>query len=208
MSDDEIQVLVQRAQTGDGAAFAALYDVFAPRVYRFFRFRVSAADAAEDLTQRVFLKMIEQLPNYESRGIPFAAWIFRVARNAWIDEDRTNHVTVRLDALSQSPTQADGPEALAAASMDSDVLHAAVEALPPDQREVIASRFFAGLTPGETAAQMGRSEGSVRVLQHRGLAALRGLISKSDPAATAARPTAARTAAQPVAKPDPTSPAR
>lgn len=180
MSDDEIQKLVQRAQSGDSAAFAALYDVFAPRVYRFFRFRVSAADAAEDLTQRVFLKMIEQLPNYKSRGIPFAVWIFRVARNAWIDEERTNHVTVRLDTLSDSPTQAAGPEALAAAAMDSDLLHSAVAALPPDQREVIACRFFAGLTPGETAAQMGRSEGSVRVLQHRGLAALRGLMPASD----------------------------
>jgi RNA polymerase sigma-70 factor (ECF subfamily) len=153
----------------------------------------------------VFLKMIEQLPNYQPRGIPFAAWIFRVARNAWIDEDRTNHVTVRLDALSESPAQTDGPEDLAAAAIDSDLLHAAVEALPPDQREVIASRFFAGLTPGETAAQMGRSEGSVRVLQHRALAALRGLMPTADQGDTAARPAAMQTAARPLAGPDPTS---
>jgi RNA polymerase sigma-70 factor, ECF subfamily len=176
MSEDEIQILVQRAQSGDGAAFAALYDVFAPRLYRFFRFRVSAAETAEDLTQRVFLKMIEQLPNNKARGIPFAAWLFRVARNAWIDEDRTNHPSVPLEALSESPSDAAGPEALAAASADSDALHAAVAGLPLAQREVIASRFFAGLTPRETAVQMGRSEGSVRVLQHRALAALRGVL--------------------------------
>jgi RNA polymerase sigma-70 factor (ECF subfamily) len=176
MSDDEIQILVQRAQSGDGAAFAALYDVFAPRVFRFFRFRVSTADAAEDLTQRVFLKMVEQLPNYQSRGIPFAAWVFRVARNAWIDEDRTSHPSVPLDALSDSPSETDGPFVLAAASLESDMLQDAIATLTPDQREVIASRFFAGLTPGETAALMGRSEGSVRVLQHRALAALRGRL--------------------------------
>jgi RNA polymerase sigma-70 factor, ECF subfamily len=182
MSDDEIQKLVQRAQSGDGAAFAALYDVFAPRLFRYFRFRSSTTEAAEDLTQRVFLKMIEQLPTYKSRGIPFAAWLFRVARNAWIDEDRTNHPSLPLEAIAESPSDASGPEALAAASLDSDALHKAVAALPPDQREVIAGRFFAGLTPRETAALMGRSEGSVRVLQHRALAALRGLLPQMDPA--------------------------
>jgi RNA polymerase sigma-70 factor (ECF subfamily) len=173
MSEDEIQTLVERARRGDGAAFAALYDVFAVRIYRFFRFRVAAADAAEDLTQRVFLKMIEQLPNYQSRGIPFAAWVFRVARNAWIDEDRTSHPSMPLESLSKSPSEADGPELLAAAAMESETLRSAIAALSPDQREVIACRFFAGLSPRETAAQMGRSEGSIRVLQHRALAALR-----------------------------------
>jgi len=180
MSEDEIQLLVQRAQGGDGAAFAALYDVFAPRLFRFFRFRVSAAEAAEDLTQRVFLKMIEQLPNYQSRGVPFAAWVFRVARNALIDDARATRPTVALDEIAETQSDAASPEALAAASLDADALHAAIAALPPDQREVIASRFFAGLTPGETAAQMGRTPGSVRVLQFRALAALRGRLPALD----------------------------
>ena len=173
MPEDQTQVLVERAQRGDGAALAALYDLFAPRVYRFFRFRVAAAEAAEDLTQKVFLKMIEQLPKYEPRGIPFAAWLFRVARNAWIDEGRTHRSWVPIDELHNSPGDSDGPEELAAASIDAQQLRTAIEALPTDQREVIACRFFAGLSCRETAAQMGRSEGSVRVIQHRAVAALR-----------------------------------
>jgi RNA polymerase sigma-70 factor, ECF subfamily len=177
MSEDEIQTLVERARGGDGAAFAALYDVFAPRVYRFFKFRVAAVDAAEDLTQKVFLKMVEQLPNYESRGIPFAAWLFRVARNAWIDDNRRSRESIPLEALHDSPSDLDGPDLVAAASADADSLRAAIATLPPDQRDVIACRFFAGLTPRETAAQMGRSEGSVRVLQHRALASLRRKLS-------------------------------
>lgn len=180
MSEDEIETLVERARGGDGAAFAALYDVFAPRVYRFFRFKVPAADAAEDLTQRVFLKMIEQLPNYESRGIPFAAWLFRVARNAWIDDHRTRRDSVPLEALQNSPSNVDGPDLLAAASLEADLLRAAVNALPSEQRDVIACRFFAGLSPRETAALMSRSEGSVRVLQHRALGALRRRLSAID----------------------------
>ena len=173
MQDDETQVLVERAQSGDGAAFAALYDVFAPRIYRFFRFRVSTAESAEDLTQRVFLKMIEQLPRYEPRGIPFAAWVFRVARNAWIDEDRTARPTVPLGLLTEAAATTAGPHEAAVAAIESETLRTAVETLPADQREVIAARFFAGLSCRETAVLMARSEGSVRVIQHRALAALR-----------------------------------
>ena len=173
MPEDQTQVLVERAQSDDGAAFAALYDVFAPRLYRFFRFRVPAAEAAEDLTQRVFVKMIEQLPNYEPRGIPFAAWLFRVARNAWIDESRTTRPLVPIDLFHDSPADSSGPDDLAAAAIEAEQLRTAIEALPTDQREVIACRFFAGLTCRETAAQMGRSEGSVRVIQHRALKTLR-----------------------------------
>jgi len=132
-----------------------------------------APKSAEDLTQKVFLKMIEQLPKYEPRGIPFAAWVFRVARNAWIDEDRTARPTVSLGLLTETAALTVGPHEAAVAAMESETLRTAVATLQPDQRDVIASRFFAGLSCRETAMQMGRSEGSVRVIQHRALAALR-----------------------------------
>jgi RNA polymerase sigma-70 factor, ECF subfamily len=173
MSEDEIQVLVESARGGDADGFDALYAVFAPRVFRFFRFRVMAEETAEDLTQRVFLKMIEHLPDYRSNGVPFAAWLFRVARNTWIDESRTARATVPLETLAQSAADTGDPEAMASTAYDWNLVREAVTALPPDQREVIACRFFAGLTPQETAAEMGRTEGSVRVLQHRALARLR-----------------------------------
>ncbi len=180
MSEDEINGLVERAKSGDGSAFAALYEVYGSRVYSFFRFRVSNTEAAEDLTQLVFLKMIEQLPRYECRGVPFAAWVFRIARNAWIDQNRTTHESVALESLAESPSEGDGPEAAAAAAIDSDQLKRAIVNLPRHQREVIEYRFFGGLSPAETAAQMGRSVGSVRVLQHRALAALRKLLPATE----------------------------
>jgi RNA polymerase sigma-70 factor (ECF subfamily) len=180
MSEDDIEELVERARHGDTAAVGALYDAFAPRVYRFFRFRVSADEPAEDLMQRVFLKMVEQLPKYEPRGVPFAAWLFRVARNTWIDEGRSYHSTVPLEQIEAEPTDAGDPEALTEASLDGELVRSAVAALPDDQREVIACRFFAGLSPRETAELMGRSEGSVRVLQHRALAGLRRRLPSLD----------------------------
>ncbi len=177
MSEDEIQALVARARDGDQVSFAALYDAFAPRVYRFFRFRVEARETAEDLTQKVFLKMIEQLPRYRSKGVPFAAWLFRVARNAWIDESRARRTTIPWDTLALRSEDSADPEATAAAASDWAEIRSAIADLPADQQEVIACRFFAGLSPQETAVQMGRSEGSVRVLQHRALARLRRRLS-------------------------------
>ncbi len=173
MSEEDIQTLVEQARGGDSRAVGGLYDAFAPRIYRFFRFRVATDDAAQDLMQKVFLKMVEQLPKYESRGVPFAAWLFRVARNTWIDEGRAHHATLSLDDLVGEPADAGAPEALTQSTLDGERVRRAVAALPPDQREVIACRFFAGLTPRETAVLMGRNEGSVRVLQHRALAGLR-----------------------------------
>lgn len=173
MPEDEIDGLVARARNGDERAYAALYDYYAPRVYRFFRFRVDSPETAEDLMQRVFLKMVETLPGYEARGLPFGAWLFRVARNAWIDDNRTSHPTVSMDILESEPAMSGDPHEHASASFDNALVRKSVMALPDDQREVIASRFFAGLTPRETAVLMGRSEGAVRVLQHRALRALR-----------------------------------
>ncbi len=173
MSEDEIRLLVVRAREGDDVAFTALYDVFAPRVLRFLRCRVDTPEAAEDLLQRVFLKMIEELPQYRDRGIPFAAWLFRVARNAVIDLHRTAHPQLPLDGLTQQAADAGDPELLAEASMDRATVRAAIGRLPQPQREVIECRFFADLSPGETAAVLRRSESSVRVLQHRALAVLR-----------------------------------
>jgi RNA polymerase sigma-70 factor (ECF subfamily) len=170
---EDVDHLVAQARDGNSAAFDALYDLFAVRVYRFFRYRVANPESAEDLTQKVFLKMIEQLPGYKNVGVPFAAWLFRIARNTWVDELRTSHPAVPLDVLLEEMSDERGPEDQAAERDDWAAVRRALAHLTDDQREVIACRFFAGMTPRETAAQMGRSEGSVRVLQHRALASMR-----------------------------------
>lgn len=183
MSEDEIRLLVARAREGDDVAFTALYDAFAPRILRFLRCRVDTPEAAEDLLQRVFLKMIEQLPHYRDRGLPFAAWLFRVARNAAIDAHRTTHPQLPLDVLAWRAADTGDPEQLAQASMDRAAVREAIGYLPQAQRDVIECRFFADLSPCETAAVLGRSEGSVRVMQHRAIAALRQRLVPAPPLA-------------------------
>lgn len=183
-SDDPLVVdLVRRAVSGDAVAFASLYDQFAPRVRRFLRYQLRDDDLAEELVQRTFVRIVEALPRYQPRGLPFGAWVFRIARNAMIDQIRTTHPTVELDAaLDRAADTGDPVMAVEQADVRAEVRRA-LDQLPTDQRDVLVWRFFGELSPAETAAVMGRSNGAVRVLQHRALAALRGIMDSTGGAA-------------------------
>lgn len=174
MTDDAtIRDLVQRAAAGDAGAFGALFDQFGPRVHRFIQLRVREPADAEDLLQGVFLKVLQSLPRYQERGLPFAAWLFQIARNAIIDYGRTSHPLASLDAATHQPGGGDDPADLVALAGERERLRATLDRLPADQRDVLIYRYFAGLSTREIGALMGRREGSVRTLQFRALAALR-----------------------------------
>ncbi len=177
LDGDTIDDLVERARAGDADAFGSLYDMFAPRLYRYLRFRTREPSDAEDLVQRVFVKVVEALPRYEQRGAPFAAWLFRLAHNAVIDFARTGREHASLDSVADRPADAPGPAEVAAHASDLAALDAAIRALTPDQQQVIACRFFAGLSSAETAQVMGRREIAVRALQFRALGALRRALA-------------------------------
>ena len=174
-----IDELVAGAADGDGDAFAALYDEFAPRLYRYVAFRVREPSDAEDLVQRVFVKLIEALPRYEQRGVPFSAWLFRLAHNAAIDFARTGRDHAPLEAVADRPGDAPDPADVATSSADAAVVDAAIRTLTADQQQVIACRFFAGLSTAETARVLGRGEVAVRALQFRALGALRRYLRES-----------------------------
>jgi RNA polymerase sigma-70 factor (ECF subfamily) len=171
-TDPRIARLVAAAQGGDVDAFCELYRVFAPRVYRFCRFRVVRPVDAEDLVQETFERAIEALPRYEDRGLPFAAWLFRIARNLVIDFERSRRDDLDLDDLVRSRGEAGGADGLDGA-IERDALLQGMAGLTVDQREVIAYRFFADLTARETGRLMNRHEATVRALQSRAIAALR-----------------------------------
>lgn len=169
-STARLDACVVAAIGGDAAAFAAVYEHFARRVYAYCLARVRRAADAEDLTQLTFLKVVEALPRYEPRGLPFAAWLFRLAHNVVIDHFRERREHLALDDLHREVGEP--PHWMVASGRDDD-LAAALPMLTPDQREVIAARFFAGLSVRETAALLCRDERAVRALQHRGIGALR-----------------------------------
>jgi len=183
MDDVTLDRLVIEAKGGNTAAFAGIFDEYAAPIYRFIASRVKSPSDAEDLTQLVFVKALEALPRYESRGVPFGGWLFRLARNTVIDHVRTRHDHVDLDsAVGQAGREA-GPDEVTVARQELDEVAEALAALTDEQRDAIALRFFAGLSAREAAEVMGKQEGTIRGLQFRGIAALRRRLGIDAPEA-------------------------
>lgn len=155
----------------DPARFDALYEANFARVYAYVARRVPDRDDARDLTAEVFHRALAHLPRFEWRGVPFAGWLMRIAANAIAD--RAARAARERDVVpaddESGPADADDFEARAR-------LFRLVDALPDDQRRVIALRFAEQRSIREIAAALGRSEGAVKQLQFRGLATLRARL--------------------------------
>ena len=175
MTIDETVVhrLVAEAQTGDAEAFGRIFDLYHEPVYRYIANRIHRPTDAEDLTQLVFVKALEALPRYESRGVPFGGWLFRLARNVVIDHVRLRREHAGLDTIVDRPSGARGPDDEAATRQELEAVALALAALTDEQREAVSLRFFAGLSAKEAAVAMNRQEGTVRGLQFRAIAAIR-----------------------------------
>ena len=181
IDDAAIERLVTDAQLGDAWAFGMIFDHYHEPIYRFIASRVHRPSDAEDLTQHVFVKALEALPRYESRGVPFGGWLFRLARNAVIDHVRTRHEHAELDAIVGWAHGDSGPDEIAVVRQELDAVGAALASLTDEQREAIELRFFAGLSAREAAEAMGKQEGTVRGLQFRAIAALRRQLGIDGP---------------------------
>lgn len=169
------EALLVRAAQADPAAFAPLYVAWYPRIERFLRFRGAGPDAA-DLAQQVFLQALAALPRYQERGVPFSAWLFRIARNVATDAHRrARHAPLSWDLLPELPARdaRDDPEAALLHAERLARLRARIDALDPGKRELLALRFAGGLTSREIAAVVGKREGAVKKMLTRTLATLR-----------------------------------
>ena len=158
---------VRRAQEGDRAALGFLYARYADDVCGYVRSIVHDQHEAEDITQQVFAKLMTVIGKYEQRAVPFFAWILRVARNVAFDHIRRNRaIPVEEVWPVGEPSEETGLLG------EAEQLREALLGLPPDQREVLVLRHVAGLSPGEIAERLGRTEGSIHGLHHRGRRAL------------------------------------
>jgi RNA polymerase sigma-70 factor, ECF subfamily len=183
LDETAIERLVQEARDGDAWAFGLLFDHYHLPIHRYIASRVHRPSDAEDLTQLVFVKALEALPRYESRGIPFGGWLFRLARNTVIDHVRTRHDHVDLDAAIGQAGRDAGPDEITVTRQELDQVAEALAALTDEQRDAIALRFFAGLSAREAAEVMGKQEGTIRGLQFRAIAALRRKLGIDAPEA-------------------------
>jgi RNA polymerase sigma-70 factor (ECF subfamily) len=163
--------LVVRAKAGDHAAFTQIYERYAPAIYRYIYFRIGEAELAEDLQAEVFLRMLEGIHRYEDRGWPISAWLYRIAHDRTIDTIRRRRNRQQLP-LESWGGMCDGPEGSVSAQLDYEELKRTLNDLTEDQRLVIQMRFMGDMSIQEVANKLGRTEGSVKALQHRGLQSL------------------------------------
>jgi RNA polymerase sigma-70 factor (ECF subfamily) len=160
---------VARAKAGDQEAVRFLYMRYADNVYGYVRSIVRDHHEAEDVTQHVFAKLMTALPKYEAREVPFAAWILRVARNVALDHMRQRRA-IPCEEVRELETRRDDQGDAQQVSL---TLREALEVLPDEQREVVVLRHLVGLSPGEIAGRLGKTEPAIHGLHHRGRGALR-----------------------------------
>jgi RNA polymerase sigma-70 factor (ECF subfamily) len=179
ISPKEQQELVRRAKECDPSAFARIYEHYYQDIYNFIYYRVSSAHVAEDLASEVFLKALEAIDSYTFRGIPLSVWLFRIARNTVFlyYRDHTTPVDLEEELL---PTEV-GPGDVFETRLTQKQLAQALSTLTEDQQQVLILKFVDGFTNTDIAQIMGKSEGSVKSLQHRALGRLSNIWQEISP---------------------------
>ncbi len=171
---NEEQVL-SRASGGDREAFGELYEHYAERIYNYVYYRSGSVHDAEDLTARVFQRAMNHIRNYRDRGVPFSAWLYRIAHNLVANwhRDRGRRQEVPLTDVPVLPSKDERPEQLLVRTQEQDALMRHIRKLPPDRQTLLILKFVEDMSNAEIGQIMSRSEGAVKSLYHRTLLSLR-----------------------------------
>ncbi|MBX3012053.1 MAG: sigma-70 family RNA polymerase sigma factor [Caldilineaceae bacterium] len=170
----EEATLVEQAKE-EPAAFGILYERYVDRVYAYIYHRVGNAQDAEDLTARTFYRALDKLHTYEDRGLPFSAWLFRIAHNLVANwhRDRGRRRFLSLDKLWSHSKEGDTPEEQVEQKENQAALWEAIERLPEDRRNLLLYKFGSRLSNLEIGELLQKSESAIKSLYFRTLATLR-----------------------------------
>jgi RNA polymerase sigma-70 factor (ECF subfamily) len=179
MLDGENRI-IQNAVKGESSAFGLLYDHYQPMIYRFVYLKTSRREDAEDLTHQVFLQAWQSIRTYKDFGHPFSSWLYRIARNEVIDHYRTKKPSVAIEDVDPEYFSAidDAFEAVER-NLDIHRVVTVLKTLKPEYQDVIIMRFIEELSPKEVAAALKKSEGAVKLIQHRALKQLQQRVSRA-----------------------------
>lgn len=165
---------INDAQGGNKEAFGLLYDHYLPKIYRYILFKVSKTEEAEDLAHEVFLSAWQNIGGYKHKGFPFSSWLYQIARNAVIDFYRTSKKNVQIEMVSENLLKINPTES---ELIDNDLeltrIKGVIKFLKPEYQDVLIMRFIEELPHEEIAAILGKSQGAIRIIQHRALKELK-----------------------------------
>jgi len=164
--------LVRKAQDYDPEAFGEIYERYYNGVYRYIYYRVGEQTLAEDLTMEVFVKAMEAIDTYTFRGVPFSAWLYRIASNLVVDHFRRQPAQGAVSLEEKLVASMEVPAQALESEFAHHALRRALAELTDDQQQVVILKFVDGLSNLEVAQILGKTEGAVKSLQHRALASL------------------------------------
>jgi len=178
IKDDEV---LSKASQGDLDAFGLLYEQNVDRIFNYIYYRTGNVNDAEDLTARVFQRALHHIRTYTDRGVPFSAWLYRIAHNLVANwhRDRSRRQEI---PLHEAPlvSKGDHPESTLVRTQEQEALLRMIRSLPSERQQLLILKFVDHLSNSEIGSIMGRSEGAVKSLYHRTLLSLRDQIGDPD----------------------------
>jgi RNA polymerase sigma-70 factor (ECF subfamily) len=181
-SELEDSQLIQLAKD-DTAAFGELYERHVRRIYNYIYYRTSNPQDAEDLTAKVFMRALNHVENYDERGVPFTAWLYRIAHNLvanWY-RDRSRRKIIPLDEFVEKGMRSELPEVVAEEQEEQDRMLESIQRLPSDRQQLLILKYVERMSNAEIGEIMGKTEGAVKSLYYRTLSFLREDMSDDAP---------------------------
>ena len=180
MSEQKEEIELINTAKNDPIAFGVLYKRYVERIYNYIYYRTSSSKDAEDLTEKVFFKALNHISGYKHMGLPFSAWLYRIAHNlvANYHRDSARKKEISLDYLpgSSLPHSGSHPESKVVQSQEVDNLLLVIKNLAPNRQELLILKFVDQLSNREIGKIMRKSEGAIKSLYHRTLLELRELM--------------------------------
>lgn len=177
MTEIEIQSLVDRTKQGDRDAFTSLYEHFVDPIHRYIYFRVDADDA-EDIVETVFVKAWEKIGSYTAgvKGTSFSSWLYRIAHNLIVDHYRLHRTIEQITEEYQEERADHHPGVVTERKIESDILKEGLKHLKDDYQQFLILKYINELSNRDISKLLGKSEGSLRIIQYRALRALRTVL--------------------------------
>ena len=172
------KALINQAKR-DGEAFGALYEQHVDSIYNYLYYRTGNSHDAEDLTEKVFFRAMQHINKYEDQGVPFSAWLYKIARNLLANwyRDESKRKSISLDKFEHRQSDS-GPEIISELAENKEELLEAIRRLPPERQELLILKFVERMSNAEIGLVLGRTEGAIKSLYHRTLLALRKEMKK------------------------------